>query len=360
MAQLSYAGTMNDMSQLPVRVPVSDQGAIKAAVKRDGVVIVTDLPGDEHAPGYWEGIAGELPALCFGNSNLIPGEPPVACLHQEFARFEQLQMLQAAYGDEGAVLSKATEGELARKAEQKGLPHFTEIPWQHGLHQNPHTDGYVYGDHVPDHIFLLVEQQADTGGESFFVDGERVLERLRTGPDADSLLPLLETLVYDQTESAETGGYFQGRSSKGPLFGRRPDGRLQWKRMLGKDQLQTKEDMQAVPVPRSCWAVTPETRAMAAKIGARLAPEDVLRRVDLAIQAESENAGRVRLNKGEAVCVDNYRVLHAREAFNTGERRLWRVWTWTTSSDGRPDGDGQPVSTPLDIHLDLTAPDASP
>lgn len=52
---------MNDMSQIPVHVPVSNQNAIKTTLKRDGVVVVTDLPGDEHAPDYWEGIAGELP-----------------------------------------------------------------------------------------------------------------------------------------------------------------------------------------------------------------------------------------------------------------------------------------------------------
>ena len=341
------------------RVSISDRGSIKAALKRDGVVILTNLPGDEHSTGYWENIAGDLPALCLGDTNLIPGEPPVACLHHESAHLEQLQTLQAAYGKEGAVLSKAAGDELLAKAEQEGLPHFTEIPWIRGLRQNPHTDGYVYGDHVPDYLFLLVEQQANTGGESFFVDGEAVLERLSADPDAANLLPLLNTLVYDQTESDANGGIFQGRSSKGPLFVRRPDGRLQWKRMLGKDQMQTREDMQAVPIPRSCWAVMPETRAMAAELGAKITPEEVLRRVDIAIHAESEIAGRIRLEKGEAVCVDNYRVLHSREAFNTGERRLWRIWTWTTNSDGRPNGDEAPVSTPLDIHLNLTAENAS-
>lgn len=350
---------MMELPIAPKHVPVSDQDMIKKILKRDGVVIVTDLPGDAHSPGYWESIAGDLPTLCFGGTSLIAGEPSVACVHQEFARFEQLQMLQAAYGEEGAVLSKAAEVELLGKAAKEGLPHFTEIPWQKGLRQNPHTDGYVYGKHVPDYIFLLVEKQADVGGDSFFVDGERVLERLRADPDADSLMPLLDTLVYDQTESAETGGLIQGRNSKGPLFVHRPDGRLQWKRMLGKDQLQTVEDMQAVPVPRSCWAVTPETQAMAKEIGAGMSPDEVLRRVDLAIHVEAEIAERVRLEKGEAVCIDNYRMLHSREKFDIGERRLWRVWTWTTNSDGRPDGDGMPVSTPLDIHLAPKATDVS-
>ena len=71
---------------------------------------------------------------------------------------------------------------------------------------------------------------------------------------------------------------------------------------------------------------------------------------------ESQAAARVKLGKGEAVLVDNYRVLHSREAFGgDGERRLWRVWTWTTNSDGRPNGGAAPVSTPLDIHLEQTA-----
>ena len=56
------------------------------------------------------------------------------------------------------------------------------------------------------HIFLLMELQNDFGGESFFVDGEAVLERLSADPDADALLPLLSTLVFDQQESEANGG----------------------------------------------------------------------------------------------------------------------------------------------------------
>ena len=39
----------------------------------------------------------------------------------------------------------------------------------------PHTDGYVYGDHLPDLIALLVEASAEQGGENFLVDGEALL-----------------------------------------------------------------------------------------------------------------------------------------------------------------------------------------
>ena len=41
----------------------------------------------------------------------------------------------------------------------------------------PHTDGYVYGDHLPDMIFLLSEHEAEQGGANFVVDGEAVLRQ---------------------------------------------------------------------------------------------------------------------------------------------------------------------------------------
>lgn len=345
--------------KVPRRVPISDRAAVKAALRQDGVVILTELPGTASAEigsPQWEEIASKLPELTFG-SNLIPGLPPVACMHNEFARNSQVRMLQEMHGMEGGVLNKATADELLAAAEQEGWAPYTEIKWQHGVRQNPHTDGYVYGDHVPDHIFLLMEKQNEIGGESFFVDGEAVLKRLRTDPDAALLLPLLPALVFDQTESAANGGIYQGRSSKGPLFARRANGRLQWKRMLGMDQHQDLSLFPegGAPMPRSCWGITTETLALAGELESKIAPDELLEKIDRAIQAESEAAGRVLVQSGEALCIDNYRMLHSREAFGgEGERRLWRIWTWTLDSDGRPDGDATPVSSPLDIHLEQT------
>ena len=202
-----------------------------------------------------------------------------------------------------------------------------------------------------------MEKQNEVGGENFFVDGEAVLKRLRADPDAALLLPLLTALVFDQTESAANRGIFQGRSSKGPLFGRRANGRLQWKRMLGMDQHQDLSQFPdgGAPMPRSCWGITPETLALAEQLESKIAPDELVEKIDRAIQAESEAAGRVLVQGGEALCIDNYRMLHSREAFGgEGERRLWRIWTWTVDSDGRPDGDATPVSSPLDIHLEQT------
>ena len=82
---------------------------------------------------------------------------------------------------------------MLAEAESEGMPHFSTVPWKAQSNQYPHTcaapvslrgsgsgaglrsvraarDGYVYGDHVPDYIFLLMESQNDFGGESFFVE----------------------------------------------------------------------------------------------------------------------------------------------------------------------------------------------
>ena len=42
----------------------------------------------------------------------------------------------------------------------------------------PHSDGFAYGDAYPDAIVLLCSQSCEYGGETFLVDGYRVLESL--------------------------------------------------------------------------------------------------------------------------------------------------------------------------------------
>ncbi len=125
----------------PQRVPVSDQEAVAAALRVDGVVILTHLPGDDSKQGYWEDIANELPALCFGEDGLIPGTPPVSAVHHEFARSGQIRQLQAQQGKVGGVINALNADELLEAAEAQGMPHFTTVPWKEMGNANPHTDG---------------------------------------------------------------------------------------------------------------------------------------------------------------------------------------------------------------------------
>lgn len=67
--------------------------------------------------------------------------------------------------------------------------------------------------------------------------------------------------------------------------------------------------------------------------------QEVLNAVDAAVQQEAAVAPRFKLSKGEALLLDNYRMLHGREGYH-GEtlRKLWRVWIWSTGSKGIPEG----------------------
>src|SRR5918997_5196993 len=46
-----------------------------------------------------------------------------------------------------------------------------------------HIDGYLpFGDHYPDLVFLLCQHQAAGGGESFIVDGQRLVDAITSNP----------------------------------------------------------------------------------------------------------------------------------------------------------------------------------
>ena len=102
VALLDSRASALSAGKTPKRVPVGDKASIDAALKSDGVVILTDLPGDASAPDYWARAAAALPAQTFGDE-LLPGEPPVAAIHQEFARSAQVRELQAKHGIAGVL-----------------------------------------------------------------------------------------------------------------------------------------------------------------------------------------------------------------------------------------------------------------
>ena len=63
-----------------------------------------------------------------------------------------------------------------------------------------------------------------------------------------------------------------------------------------------------------------------------------LQELDAAIAEEDSTAARFSLEAGEALIVDNFRMLHARESFRdcSRQRRMWRVWSWTNAAMGLP------------------------
>ena len=55
-----------------------------------------------------------------------------------------------------------------------------------------------------------------------------------------------------------------------------------------------------------------------------------------AMQVQGKAAPRFHLQQGEALIVDNWKLLHGRDRYFDKRRSLWRVWLWTEVSAGVP------------------------
>jgi alpha-ketoglutarate-dependent taurine dioxygenase len=168
-----------------------------------------------------------------------------------------------------------------------------------------HTDGFSYGDEYPDYFLLLCEQDSEVGGESFFVDGYRLLDALAESEAGTETVELMTTLLVDQTEEGM-------HRSISPLVGCTPAGRRMVRRF--PDQRPLADDAE------------PEVAA------------GLIDAWDQLCRAAAEHAPRFRLAPGEVVIIDNYRMLHGREPYQDLDRLMWRVWVWTDEAYGVPAG----------------------
>jgi alpha-ketoglutarate-dependent taurine dioxygenase len=174
--------------------------------------------------------------------------------------------------------------------------------------QPAHTDGYAYGDHYPDVIFLLCAAQSAVGGESFLVDGYRLIEELASGDDlAKELHELLTSVPIDQTEP----GF---RPSVSTAIQATPAGRTMFRRTL---------DQRADP------SVNADEAARQNRL---------ITTWHQLIEGLSPLVAPCKLAPGEALCIDNYRMLHGRYPFSYENRFMWRIWAWTSDGIGLPDG----------------------
>jgi len=166
----------------------------------------------------------------------------------------------------------------------------------------PHTDGFAYGDCYPDYVLLSCVQDSARGGESFLVDGYGVLDNIAaTDP---GLASDLQTVRVDQTEE-------DMQLSHSPIIQFNDAGR----RLLRRNFSQK-------PLPDS------------------LRPDQDQAMIDAweqAVDAAGDGAPRFKLMPGEALIIDNYRVLHARAGYRDLNRMMWRVWIWTQEALGVPD-----------------------
>jgi len=162
-----------------------------------------------------------------------------------------------------------------------------------------HSDGFAYGDQAGDVLALVCVAAGDTGGQSVLVDGLALYESL--DPD---LRRFLAEVAVDLSEPGM-------RPAVATVLLTLADGRrmIRWNPFLR-------------PAPDSA---DPD------------ADRRFLTRWSDAVEAARISARRFTARVGQAIVVDNFRMLHSRDPF-TGSRFMWRVWAWTDEANGVPDG----------------------
>lgn len=92
-----------------------------------------------------------------------------------------------------------------------------------------HVDGYMaFGARYPDLVFLLCERPAPRGGESFVVDGTRLVQAIEGDPDHESLAQFLWQVALEQSrpDNASPVGTSAPVPHRRPIASRTPAGRL--------------------------------------------------------------------------------------------------------------------------------------
>ncbi|MHC3474992.1 TauD/TfdA family dioxygenase [Streptomyces sp. 7R007] len=169
----------------------------------------------------------------------------------------------------------------------------------------PHNDGYAFGDDAPDHLFLWCERPAAVGGESFLIDTARLLDLFAAAPDSADMVQFCWNTPIDHSEP----NYPQERLH--PLVRLTPRGRFQGRY---------------------------HPYLSAAHGPMRQRDRTFIRRWEQAVLSARDHGPMFRLEAGDMLCIDNYRMLHGRDAHNDPRRRLCSIWGWSTDAVSLPEG----------------------
>lgn len=169
-----------------------------------------------------------------------------------------------------------------------------------------HNDGFAFGDFAPNFLFLWCKQPADVGGDSFLIDGQALLA---------SLDPDLQRFAWEVPIDHSEPNVPQGNPQ--PIARVTPDDRVQ---------------VRYHPFLSSTTGAAEETAMIA--------------RWNDAVIAARDAGPMFRAEAGELICLDNYRLLHGRDAYTDPARELYSLWGWSTAAVAIPVGE-----------LDLITPD---
>lgn len=164
-----------------------------------------------------------------------------------------------------------------------------------------HVDGYMaFGAAYPDMIFLLCERQASDGGDSFILDGLRLVTALAADPSQRDLVWFLWNTPIEQSTPT-------GIRVLCPTVRQTRGGRLA---LLCHDDQRPEENGESQAQVHEMLARWHETK-------------------ENALNA----APRFRLMPGDFLCLDNYRMFHGRNSYQPGGNRLLhRLWCWTKAA----------------------------
>jgi alpha-ketoglutarate-dependent taurine dioxygenase len=220
------------------------------------------------------GIADEDAAIAFGS----------AVLGDDLVRIgRQIEATKKRAVEEGAKVD-------AQPADARGRKR--RISSDVSLPMPPHNDGFAFGDHAPDRLFLFSARPAATGGESFLVDGLAVLDILARDPANAEMVEFCRNVAIDHSEP----GFPQGTFS--PILRTTPAGRPQ-----------VRHHPYLAPV------AGPDEAAQWPFVEHWLA----------AVTTARDTGARFRLEAGDMACVDNYRVLHGRHGYTDPARTLYSI-----------------------------------
>lgn len=204
-------------------------------------------------------------------------------------------------------LAEEASAVMAQPADERGRQRY-----RGPMHEDQpaHNDGFSFGDFAPDHMFLWCATPCSVGGASFLVDAARLLAMV----SADD--PEFAEFAWNVPVDHSVPNFPQ------PTF--EPIAR----HVNGRVQIRCHPDMASVPGPNEQQHAPLVARWMDAVAGAR-------------------NSGvQFRLQAGDLLCIDNYRMLHGRNGYVQPERIVTSIWTWTVDA----------LRVPTGI-LDLATPD---
>jgi hypothetical protein len=267
-----------DLSQASV-VPrrIADATEARAIVASDGAAIMTGLPDRDAAISAGAAMLG------------------AECLRIG-TQFEATKDRQET---EAAVVAEQPADDRGRKRRFTGTAE----------RQPAHNDGFGFGDFAPDYLFLWCERPDPDGGDSFLVDGLKLLGILAAEPGQQDLVDFIWNVDIDQSEPNFPQATFA------PIARRLPGGRV---------QVRHHPFLAPVPGPH-------EERH-----------RPFVQKWSELVTTARDTGPMFRLAAGEMICIDNYRMTHGRDGFADPARRVLSIWGWSTSAVAVPDG-------PLDI-----------